>query len=97
MLLIMLLCFLIAWIPYAIVALAKVFSAFLGKSSILVELNDIYGYIPALLAKSSITYNPVIYAVFNTQVRRSVKICFGRQKLIGHGTIVSPNEVRLLS
>ena len=40
----------------------------MGNSEKLTELNGIYGYLPALLAKSSITYNPVIYVLFNTQV-----------------------------
>ena len=68
MLTLMVICYLFAWLPYTTVSIAKVWEALMGNSEKLTELNGIYGYLPALLAKSSITYNPVIYVLFNTQV-----------------------------
>jgi c-opsin len=65
----MVICYLFAWLPYTVVSMAKVWEALLGNSDMLLNLNNVYGYLPALLAKSSITYNPVIYVLFNTQVR----------------------------
>ena len=64
----MILGFLVAWVPYAIVAMIKVFSTISGQSDLPFDATSIYVYLPALLAKSSIVYNPIIYAVFNTQV-----------------------------
>lgn len=68
MLTVMLVCFLISWLPYSIVAIVKVWAAIKNDSSLLTFLNGIAGYSSALLAKSSIAYNPIIYAFFNTQV-----------------------------
>nr|CAH0113033.1 unnamed protein product [Daphnia galeata] len=70
MLTLMVICYLFAWLPYTTVSIAKVWEALMGNSEKLTELNGIYGYLPALLAKSSITYNPVIYVLFNTQICR---------------------------
>jgi c-opsin len=64
----MVICFLFAWLPYTVVSMAKVWEALLDNSTMLTELNSIYGFLPAILAKSSIIYNPVIYVLFNTQV-----------------------------
>lgn len=69
MLTLMVFCYLIAWLPYALFALTKVFHAVFGSSVMLIDVKGIGGYIPALLAKTSITYNPVIYVLFNTQVK----------------------------
>ncbi|XP_046644555.1 parapinopsin-like [Daphnia pulicaria] len=70
MLTLMVICYLFAWLPYTVVSMAKVWEALLGNSDMLLNLNNVYGYLPALLAKSSITYNPVIYVLFNTQICR---------------------------
>lgn len=69
MLTLMVICYLFAWLPYTVVSMVKVWEAVQGNSDMLFDLNNVYGYLPALLAKSSITYNPVIYVLFNTQVR----------------------------
>lgn len=66
----MVLCYLIAWLPYAVVAILKVSSTLSGEPFSMLQLNGIYGYLPSLLAKSSIIYNPIIYVLFNTQVER---------------------------
>lgn len=57
----MIIAFLTAWTPYAILALVIQF----GSSSI---VTPSVAVIPALFAKSSICYNPVIYAGLNSQV-----------------------------
>lgn len=54
--------FLLAWSPYAIFALIKQF----GDPDIITPGIAI---LPALIAKSSICYNPVIYVAMNSQVR----------------------------
>ncbi|KZC13492.1 PREDICTED: rhodopsin-like [Dufourea novaeangliae] len=60
--------FLVAWSPYAALALgAQYFDARPSASLAL---------LPALLAKSSICYNPIIYAGLNSQFPRSLKKIF---------------------
>lgn len=63
MILVMIITFLIAWSPYAIVALITQF----GDAKL---ITPVVSVIPALLAKSSICYNPIIYVGLNTQVTR---------------------------
>ncbi|XP_043251194.1 rhodopsin, GQ-coupled-like [Colletes gigas] len=60
--------FLLAWSPYAALALAAQY--FDAKPSAAVAV------LPALLAKSSICYNPIIYAGLNSQFPRSLKKIF---------------------
>lgn len=60
MIAVMIFAFFVAWTPYAVLAL-------------LIQFTDIYispalAIVPALVAKSSICYNPVIYVGLNTQV-----------------------------
>lgn len=64
MVLLMIVAFLIAWTPYSITALLVQF----GDPSV---LTPAAGVVPALLAKSSICYNPIIYVGLNSQVRES--------------------------
>ena len=54
--------FLIAWSPYAIVCMLRVAGAGKGAFSPLVVL------MPALFAKSSFVWNPIIYVALNHQV-----------------------------
>lgn len=58
---IMIMAFLVAWTPYAIFALISQF----GPEGL---ISPAMGVMPALLAKSSICYNPMIYVGLNTQV-----------------------------
>ncbi|XP_060813445.1 green-sensitive opsin-like isoform X1 [Bombus pascuorum] len=60
--------FLLAWSPYAALAIAAQY--FDAKPSASVAV------LPALLAKSSICYNPIIYAGLNSQFPRSLKKIF---------------------
>ncbi|XP_024873502.1 green-sensitive opsin-like [Temnothorax curvispinosus] len=55
----MILAFLIAWSPYAVLALATQYFN--------VQPSHIVAVLPALLAKSSICYNPIIYATMTAQ------------------------------
>lgn len=61
MIFIMIIAFLTAWAPYAIMALIVQF----GDASL---VTPGIAVVPALLAKSSICYNPVIYIGLNVQV-----------------------------
>lgn len=70
---VMIIAFILAWTPYAVFALIKQFGPtdYIGPGM---------AVLPALIAKSSICYNPIIYVGMNTQVGLS----FGnshRQKL----------------
>lgn len=60
--------FLLAWSPYAALAIAAQY--FNAKPSATVAV------LPALLAKSSICYNPIIYAGLNNQFSRFLKKIF---------------------
>ncbi|EFN63209.1 Rhodopsin [Camponotus floridanus] len=64
----MVLAFLIAWLPYAILALAVQY--------FYVQTSHIVTVLPALLAKSSICYNPIIYACLNVQFYETWKKMF---------------------
>ncbi|KYN31400.1 Green-sensitive opsin [Trachymyrmex septentrionalis] len=55
----MIFAFLIAWLPYAVLALATQY--------FYVQASYILAVLPALLAKSSICYNPIIYASMTAQ------------------------------
>ncbi|KAK9511339.1 hypothetical protein O3M35_000008 [Rhynocoris fuscipes] len=61
MILLMITAFFFAWTPYAILALMV---AFLDS-----HVSPALATIPAIFAKTSICYNPIIYAGLNTQVR----------------------------
>ncbi|KAK9309132.1 hypothetical protein QLX08_001091 [Tetragonisca angustula] len=60
--------FLLAWSPYAALAIAAQYFDVKPSASVAV--------LPALLAKSSICYNPIIYAGLNSQFSRSLKKIF---------------------
>lgn len=57
---VMILAFLIAWMPYSVLALLIAFGG--------VRISPAVSIIPALCAKSSICWNPIIYIGLNTQV-----------------------------
>ncbi|KAJ8976786.1 hypothetical protein NQ317_006731 [Molorchus minor] len=66
----MIVAFLVAWTPYAITALLVQF----GDRSL---VSPAAGVIPAVLAKSSICYNPIIYVVLKSQLRQGVRNFLG--------------------
>lgn len=56
---VMIILFMVAWTPYSIFALLEQFGP---------GVSPAWTVLPALLAKSSIIYNPIIYVGMNTQV-----------------------------
>lgn len=62
MVVLMVLTFLISWMPYASLALLVVYNPD-------VEIHPLVGTVPVYLAKSSTVYNPIIYIYLNKQVR----------------------------
>ncbi|XP_023954186.2 parapinopsin-like [Bicyclus anynana] len=70
MVFIMIISFTVAWTPYSLFALMEQFAT----EGI---VSPGAGVIPALVAKSSICYDPLIYVGMNTQFRQSIKRIFG--------------------
>ncbi|XP_013192484.2 parapinopsin [Amyelois transitella] len=70
MVFVMIVAFTVAWTPYSLFALMEQFA-----SDGIVSPGA--GVIPALVAKSSICYDPLIYVGMNTQFRQSIKRIFG--------------------
>ncbi|KAM9859337.1 parapinopsin-like [Aulostomus maculatus] len=63
MVVLMVLTFLISWLPYASLAMLVVYNPD-------VEIHPLVGTVPVYLAKSSTVYNPIIYIYFNKQFRK---------------------------
>ncbi|XP_053316408.1 vertebrate ancient opsin-like [Spea bombifrons] len=63
MVIVMVVCFLLCWLPYGIMALIATF----GKPGLITPSTSI---IPSILAKSSTVYNPIIYIFLNKQFYR---------------------------
>ncbi|KAG5833262.1 hypothetical protein ANANG_G00274060, partial [Anguilla anguilla] len=62
-------CFLLCWVPYGVVALMATF----GRPGI---ISPIASVVPSLLAKSSTVINPLIYILMNKQFYRCFLILF---------------------
>ncbi|KAL4090684.1 hypothetical protein QTP88_025476 [Uroleucon formosanum] len=62
---VMIVAFLTAWMPYSVLALMIAFGG--------VHISPVVSIIPALCAKSSICWNPIIYIGLNTQFRSAWK------------------------
>uniref|UniRef100_A0A8C3I260 G-protein coupled receptors family 1 profile domain-containing protein n=1 Tax=Chrysemys picta bellii TaxID=8478 RepID=A0A8C3I260_CHRPI len=67
MVVVMVICFLLCWLPYGIMALIATF----GKPGLITPSASI---IPSVLAKSSTVYNPVIYIFLNKQVSKVISL-----------------------
>ncbi|XP_071781960.1 parapinopsin-like [Centroberyx gerrardi] len=63
MVILMVLTFLISWLPYASLAMLVVYNPD-------VEIHPLVGTVPVYLAKSSTVYNPIIYIYLNKQFRK---------------------------
>lgn len=78
----MVVCYLLCWLPYGIMALLATF----GPRGLVTPEASI---IPSLLAKTSTVINPVIYVFMNKQVRvgrlRSVPFIFHCHEAAGGG------------
>ncbi|KAL6422780.1 hypothetical protein ACFW04_010762 [Cataglyphis niger] len=88
----MILAFLIAWLPYAVLALAVQY--------FYVQTSHIVAVLPALLAKSSICYNPIIYASLNVQFCRTWKKIFSintNSRIINNTGITTMNKIEMKS
>lgn len=57
-------CYLICWMPYGVVAMMATF----GPPGIITPIASV---VPSLLAKSSTVINPIIYILMNKQVNKS--------------------------
>lgn len=67
MVILMVITFLMSWMPYATLALLVV-------SSPDVNIPPLVGTVPVYLAKSSTVYNPIIYIYMNKQVHRKMSL-----------------------
>nr|BAQ54830.1 opsin, pteropsin type [Asiagomphus melaenops] len=93
MVFVMIVAFLVAWTPYSVLALLVAF----GDASL---ISPGVAVVPALMAKSSICYNPVIYVGLNTQFRSAWHKLLGvraisetSQELGGeHTAVLSPSN-----
>ncbi|XP_035696778.1 pinopsin-like [Branchiostoma floridae] len=74
MVVVMITCFLVCWLPYGAMALVVSFG---GESLI----SPTAAVVPSLLAKSSTCYNPLVYFAMNNQFRRYFQdlLCCGRR------------------
>ncbi|XP_070507688.1 vertebrate ancient opsin-like [Chironomus tepperi] len=72
MIAVMIIAFLVAWTPYSIFALTEQFA----DPDI---ISNALAVLPALIAKSSICYNPIIYVISNSQFRASWRRIFGKE------------------
>nr|QYF06563.1 ciliary opsin [Macrobiotus sp.] len=77
MIIFMVAAFLFAWMPYAVVSLIVVFGGdYLITPSAAAA--------PAIFAKSSIIYNPIIYVLTNPKVRFNTPLPFSQEfELVG--------------
>ncbi|XP_067312689.1 teleost multiple tissue opsin 3a [Pseudorasbora parva] len=74
-------CYLLCWMPYGVVALLSTF----GRRELITPVTSV---VPSVLAKSSTVVNPVIYVLFNNQFYR----CFlAFLKCQGEPSIHGPN------
>ncbi|XP_035686716.1 pinopsin-like [Branchiostoma floridae] len=77
MVVVMIICFLVCWTPYAVMALIVTF----GADHLVTPTASV---IPSLVAKSSTAYNPIIYVLMNNQFRefllaRLQRVCCRQQ------------------
>ena len=56
--------YLVAWSPYAILALMETFVSTSAKSVV----TPAVATLPSLFAKTSVVFNPLVYGLLNTQV-----------------------------
>ncbi|XP_057324864.1 blue-sensitive opsin-like [Microplitis mediator] len=83
---VMITAFMVAWTPYAMFALAAQYFSF--------KLTGLVSTIPSILAKSSICYNPIIYAGLNPQFHKALKEMFRTRDTI---QITMPQKKRKFS
>uniref|UniRef100_A0A3Q3JEX3 G-protein coupled receptors family 1 profile domain-containing protein n=1 Tax=Monopterus albus TaxID=43700 RepID=A0A3Q3JEX3_MONAL len=85
---VMVLTFLVTWLPYAAMALAVMLDSSL-------YIDPVIATVPVYLAKSSTVYNPIVYVFMNRQViLRHAHLCSQKQ---GETTVVSLNKRQKVS
>lgn len=87
MVFVMVLAFMIAWTPYAVFALIEQF----GPTDI---ISPALGVLPALIAKSSICYNPIIYVGMNTQFRAAFNRVRNNES-VDNNTITNQKDITM--
>lgn len=93
MVVVMVISFLVCWVPYATVA----WYIFANRGT---EFGPVFMTVPAFFAKSSALYNPVIYILFNRQFRNCmiITIFCGRNPFgDDDGTSVSTSKTQTSS
>ncbi|XP_065346291.1 parapinopsin-like [Cloeon dipterum] len=90
MVLVMVVMFLVAWTPYSAFALIVAF----GDPNLISPATAV---LPALMAKSSICYNPLIYVGLNTQFRNAWRQLLGVKSQSVTGSIEAGGEHTALS
>ncbi|CAH1371124.1 hypothetical protein MTP99_012611 [Tenebrio molitor] len=86
MIFIMIIAFLTAWAPYAILALIIQF----GDASVVTPGIAVF---PALLAKSSICYNPIIYIGLNAQFQQAWKRACTKSRMTSSRDVLATSRV----
>ncbi|XP_058824917.1 vertebrate ancient opsin-like [Topomyia yanbarensis] len=82
---VMVIAFMTAWTPYAVFALIEQF----GPAEV---ISPALGVLPALIAKSSICYNPIIYVGMNTQYRAAFSRVRKNDPLNNNTTLNQPTK-----
>ncbi|XP_052005947.1 teleost multiple tissue opsin 3a [Xyrauchen texanus] len=88
MVVIMVSCYLLCWLPYGVVALLATF----GRRGLITPIASV---VPSVLAKSSTVVNPVIYVLFNNQFYRCFKAflkCKGEPSIHSQNPLPSSKE-----
>ncbi|XP_058446173.1 vertebrate ancient opsin-like [Malaya genurostris] len=83
---VMVIAFMIAWTPYAVFALIEQF----GPPDV---ISPALGVLPALIAKSSICYNPIIYVGMNTQYRAAFSRVRNNESIHNNTTVNQPTKI----
>uniref|UniRef100_A0A182JS56 G-protein coupled receptors family 1 profile domain-containing protein n=1 Tax=Anopheles christyi TaxID=43041 RepID=A0A182JS56_9DIPT len=83
---VMIVAFMVAWTPYAIFALIEQF----GPPEL---IGPGLAVLPALVAKSSICYNPIIYVGMNTQFRAAFSRVRNKGQMGDHNTTTMQREL----
>uniref|UniRef100_A0A8C2XES1 Rhodopsin n=1 Tax=Cyclopterus lumpus TaxID=8103 RepID=A0A8C2XES1_CYCLU len=88
MIVVMVLAFLVTWLPYAVMALAVILDSSL-------YIDPLIATIPVYLAKSSTVYNPIIYIFMNRQHRiteaREIMLFCSLNLTVGGFVVLNPN------
>ncbi|XP_057191635.1 teleost multiple tissue opsin 2b isoform X1 [Triplophysa rosa] len=83
-------CYLLCWMPYGIVAMMATF----GRPGI---ISAVASVVPSLLAKSSTVINPLIYILMNKQFYNCFRLLFCCQKVsVQNGHFIMPSKTTFI-